>query len=65
MWLFEWLARGQTPAPRSYDEIRADLEAKEAHPLQRLNRTEESLLSLTAETGLEDLRRKMEQIRGD
>jgi hypothetical protein len=63
MWLLEWLSRSSAPAPRSYDAIRADLEAREAPALQRLTHVEESLLSLTAEAGLEDLRRRMESMR--
>lgn len=64
MWLLDWLSRSD-PAhpPRSYDEIRAAVAEREAPNLQRLNRTEESLLSLTAEAGLEDLRRRIETLR--
>jgi hypothetical protein len=63
MWLLEWLSRSAAPAPRSYDAIRADLEAREAPALQRLTRVEESLLSLTAEAGLIDLQRRLEAAR--
>lgn len=51
--------------PRSLDEIHADLETLDAVHLQRLTRIEESLFTLTAEVGLEDLRRRMEARRRD
>lgn len=64
MWLLDWLAaRSDGPAPRPYDEIRADLEAREAPNLARARRTEESLLSLVADAGLDDLRRRLEGLR--
>lgn len=65
MWLLEWLSRQPMPLPRSHDEIRRELERREAHPIRRLNAVEESLLSLTAEAGLEDLRRRLERVRDD
>lgn len=51
--------------PRSIQEIRAAVEGRERPHLERLSRVEESLLALTAEAGLDDLRRQMETIRGD
>jgi hypothetical protein len=49
--------------PRSIQEIRADVEGRERPHLERLSRVEDSLLALTAEAGLEDLRRQMESLR--
>lgn len=66
MWLLEWLggSRGRAPRPRSYEEIREQLDReRDAEHVERLNKVEESLLSLTAEAGLEDLRRRLESIR--
>lgn len=65
MWLLDLLMRVPAPAPRSYEEIRADLEDREAPHVHRLNRVEESLLVLTAEAGLEDLKRRIEEIKRD
>lgn len=65
MRLIDWLAPTPTPetAPRSPAEIRADLDRREADAVRRLTQVEESLLALTAEAGLEDLRRRLHQIR--
>jgi hypothetical protein len=67
MWLLEWIggSRGEPPEPRTYEEIRADVERRESEHIARLNQVEASLLTLTAEAGLEDLRRRMEQISRD
>lgn len=67
MWLLSWVggSRGDLPEPRSYEEIREDVEQRDAVNLQRLSHVEESLLTLTAEVGLEDLRRRMEQLARD
>lgn len=66
MWLLDWLTRDVPPAsPRTYAEIRSDLERREAAHIRRLTRVEESLLALTAEAGLEDLRRRLEDIPRD
>lgn len=67
MWILDWIGSGgsELPEPRSFEEIRADIERRDAVHLQRLNRVEESLFALTAEAGLEDLRRRMEERRGD
>lgn len=64
MRLLDWLARAPAPEPRSYDEIKADVEKRERRHIQRLNRTEESLLAHTAEAGLEDLRHRLREITG-
>lgn len=65
MWLLDWLSRSPAPEPRSYEEIKADIDERERPHIQRLNRTEQSLLALTAESGLEDLRRRIETLRDD
>lgn len=65
MWLLDWLSRSPAPEPRSYDEIKADVERRERRHLQRLNKTEQSLLSLTSEAGLEDLRHRLREITGN
>lgn len=65
MRLLDWIGGSvpPPPEPRTYDEIRATVEQRDAAPLRRLNRTEESLLALTAEVGLDDLKRRLEAIR--
>jgi hypothetical protein len=67
MRFLEWLtgstAYTDEPRPRPFEEIRAEVERRESPHLDRLSRVEESLLSLTAEAGLEDLRRQMENLR--
>jgi hypothetical protein len=68
MKFLEWVIgsdRRPDVRPRSLQEIRADVEARERPHLERLSRVEDSLLALTAEAGLDDLRRQMEHIRGD
>lgn len=67
MRLLDWLGArdANTPAPRSYEEIRETVEHRDAEHIERLNRVEASLLSLTAEAGLDDLRRRAEQLNGD
>lgn len=65
MRLLEWLsARSQgDQMPRAYEQIKADLERKEAPNLARANKVEQSLLALTAEAGLDDLRHRLETRR--
>lgn len=65
MRFLEWLSPRPVDAqpPRSLDEIRAEVEHRERPHLERLSRVEESLLALTAEAGLEDLRRQIERLR--
>lgn len=66
MGVLDWISPSVPPVPpRSHDEIRAAVERRDEDPLRRLNRTEESLLRLTAEVGLDDLRRRLEQIRDE
>jgi hypothetical protein len=62
MWLLGRLGAGGdgAPPPRSYAEIRASVDDRDAEHVRRLNRVEESLLALTAEAGLDDLRRRLE-----
>ena len=64
-WLMRLLVPPSSSPPRSYDEIKRAVDAREAEHLQRLNAVEESLLALTAEAGLEDLRRRIESISRD
>jgi hypothetical protein len=67
MWLIDWLAsRVSSPSPpRPYSQIKAEIERREAPNIARATRTEESLLSLLAEAGLDDLRHRLEQRRDD
>jgi hypothetical protein len=62
MWLLQRLGGGtQEAPPRSIDEIRAAIEYRDLEHVRRFNRLEESLFRLTAEVGLEDLRRRLER----
>lgn len=65
MSLLEWLCRPARiePAPRSFEEIKRAVEDRDRPHLDRLTRVEESLLALTAEAGLEDLKRQLERIK--
>lgn len=66
MWLLDRIGgHGDPPEPRSYEQILAEVAQRDAVHIQRLNRVEESLLTLTAEAGLEDLRRRMEHVSRD
>lgn len=65
MWLLDRLFSAPTPRPRSYDEIKAAVDARDAEHVQRLNRVEESLYALAAEAGLEDLHRRLEHLGHD
>lgn len=64
MRLLDWIggSGAPPPQPRTYDEIRTATAQRDAVPLRRLNRAEESLLALTAEVA-PDLYRRLEQIR--
>jgi hypothetical protein len=63
MWLLQRLAgrSEDTAPPRSVDEIRAEIELRDSRHVRRFNRVEQSLYELTAEVGLEDLRRRIEE----
>lgn len=63
MHLLDWISAPPAPGPRTFDEIRATVDQRDAAAVRRLNRTEESLLALTAEVGLDDLKRRLEQNR--
>lgn len=64
MWLLDRITGSSSESPpRTVDEIRRTLNAQDAEHVERLNRVEESLLALTAEAGLEDLRRRMVEHR--
>lgn len=65
MRLLDWIGGSipPPPQPRTYDEIRAAIAQRDADPLRRMRRAEASLLALTAEVGLDDLRRRLEAIR--
>lgn len=67
MWLLDlWRGYRDVPRPRSFEQIRRDIErGPDGVHLRRLNRVEESLFELTAEAGLEDLKRRLERHRDD
>jgi len=65
MWLLDlWRGHRTLPRPRTFEQIHRDIErGPDGVHVRRLNRVEESLLSLTAEAGLEDLQRRLERHR--